>query len=134
VKDVFSVAFPLAFAKAIEDEEFKILTIFASTKGAATWATASFLWDILEMISGVIGEACEVRVAYQLGKGRPEMAKIVGYKAMLVAFITAMLGVNYIAEPEEYPAIVPNERYDHPDTLLDLFPGCVDRCWWTGMI
>ena len=28
------------------------------------------------MTSGVIGEACEVRVAYQLGKGRPEMAKI----------------------------------------------------------
>jgi hypothetical protein len=53
---------------------------------------------------------------------------------MLVAFITAVLGVNYIAEPEEYPAIVPNERYDHPDMLLDLFPGCVDRCWWTGMI
>jgi hypothetical protein len=42
VKDVFSVAFPLAFGKAIEEEEFKILTVFASTKGGRTVGNGEF--------------------------------------------------------------------------------------------
>lgn len=42
MKDVFSAAFPLAFEKAIEEEQFKILTVFASTKGGSNVGNGEF--------------------------------------------------------------------------------------------
>jgi Na+-driven multidrug efflux pump len=94
VKDVRRVALPLAFGSLLAYAEWEILTLFATVLGpaeVATWAVMGFVWDMFESTTEAIGDASEVRVAYQLGKGRPSMAKLASYKSMFIALMSSIL-------------------------------------------
>lgn len=125
VRDVYDAALPLAFGRLMEEAEWEILTIFAAILGpaeAATWATMSFIWNAFESTTGAIGDASEMRVAYQLGKGRPEMAKLAGYKSMFVAFVMGAVGSGiFLCLSSALPsALTKDATIQH--MLLDLFP------------
>ena len=42
--------------------------------------------SIFEVTTGSLADAAEVRCSYQLGKGRPKLAKLSAYKAIFLAF------------------------------------------------
>jgi Na+-driven multidrug efflux pump len=90
VKDCLRVALPLGFGSLLVYAEWEILSVFAVVLGpaeAATWVIMGYIWDIFESTKETAGNAAEVQVAYQLGKGHPAMAKIAGYKSMFIACI-----------------------------------------------
>ncbi|KAL7433750.1 hypothetical protein ACHAXH_002645 [Discostella pseudostelligera] len=94
VKDLFRVAFPLAVGSLWAYAEWEILTIFAAFLGpaeAATWAVLGYVWGMFESTTEAVGDASEVRVAYQLGKGRHALANLAAFKAMFIAFIMSVL-------------------------------------------
>ena len=125
MKEVFVAACPLAFGRLIEEAEWEVLTLFAATMGpaeAATWTTLAFIWNFFESMTMAIGDASEVRVAYQLGKGRPEMAKLAGYKSMYVAFILVVLGNTvFLSMKNVLPSLLTKDAIIQV-MLSDLFP------------
>ncbi|KAL3822506.1 hypothetical protein ACHAXA_001971 [Cyclostephanos tholiformis] len=125
VKDVLDAALPLAFGQLLEEAEWEILTMFAAILGpaeAATWATMSFIWDSFESTTGAIGDASEMRVAYHLGKCRPEMAKLAGYKSMFVAFVMGLFGsAIFLSLDRVLPSLLTKDATIQ-QMLLDLFP------------
>jgi len=67
-----------------------VLTIFAKYLGPAevsAWAILGYIWETFEASTEGIGDAAEVRVAFHLGKGNPEMARISSQKSMLLGTI-----------------------------------------------
>ena len=125
VRDVYDAALPLAFFRLMEEAEWEILTIFAAILGpaeAATWATMSFIWNAFESTTGAIGDASEMRVAYQLGKGRPKMAKLTGYKSMFVALVFGAIGSGiFLCLSSALPSALTKD-VTMQAMLLDLFP------------
>ena len=94
VKNLFKVALPLAIGSLWAYAEWEILTIFAAFLGpaeAATWAVLGYVWGVFESTTEAVGDASEVRVAYQLGKGRHALANIAAFKSMFISFILAVL-------------------------------------------
>lgn len=94
VKNLFKVAFPLAIGSLWAYAEWEILTIFAAFLGpaeAASWAVLGYVWGVFESTTEAVGDASEVRVAYQLGKGRHALANLAAFKSMFISFILAIL-------------------------------------------
>ena len=124
-RDVYDAARPLAFGRLLEEAEWEVLTVFAATLGpaeAATWATMAFIWDFFESSTAAIGDASEMRVAYQLGKGRPDMAKLSGYKSMYIALLlSVLLSASFLCLNHTLPSILTRDTTIHR-MLLDLFP------------
>jgi Na+-driven multidrug efflux pump len=124
-KDVFDAALPCAFNKLCEESEWEVMTIFASMSGpaeAATWATMGFIWNVFEATTEAIGNACEMRVAYQLGKGRPDMAKLAGYKTMFLALVTSIWGSAIFTSLNSVLPSLLTKDATIQRMLLDLFP------------
>lgn len=66
--------------------------MFASYLGPAevsAWAILGYIWETFEASTEGIGDGAEVRVAYHLGKGNPEMAYISSQKSLLLGTIFA---------------------------------------------
>lgn len=83
-------AAPLSCGSVLAYGEWEILTIFAAELGpaeVATWAILGSIWDTFEASTEGIGDASEVRCAYHLGKGSPEMARRSSYKSILLGII-----------------------------------------------
>ena len=94
VKDMFDVALPLSIGNLLAYAEWEVLTIFAVFLGpaeVATWAVLGFIWDVFESSTEAIGDAGEVRVSYQMGKGRPELAKLSAYKSIFMGLVLAII-------------------------------------------
>ena len=72
---------------------------------AAAWALVGFVWEVFESTTEAIGDASEVRCAYQLGKGRPEMAKLSAYKSILLAFTLSVISTGiFLGISSELPS------------------------------
>ena len=125
VKDVLRVALPLAFGSLLAYAEWEILTLFATVLGpaeVATWAVMGFVWDMFESTTEAIGDASEVRVAYQLGKGRPSMAKVAGYKSMFIALMSSILvSIIFISLKVVLPSWLTSDATIQ-DMLAEMFP------------
>ena len=125
LKDVFKVALPLAFGSLLAYAEWETLTIFAATLGpaeAATWSLMGFIWDVFESTTEAIGDASEVRVAYQLGKGRPAMAKLAGYKCILLGLIVSILiTIVFISLTGVLPSLLTSDATMQA-MLAEMFP------------
>jgi Na+-driven multidrug efflux pump len=125
VNVIFHVALPLAFGNLLAAAEWEILTILAAMLGpaeAATWAVLGYIWDLFESTTDALGEAAELRVAYHLGKGKPDMAKSSGYKSMfLAAMITSSSSVILMSLIHVLPPLL---TYDATiqAMLIELFP------------
>jgi len=125
LKDVFKVALPLAFGSVLAYAEWEMLTFFAATLGpaeAATWSLMGFIWDLFESTTEAIGDASEVRVAYQLGKGRPAMAKLAAYKCILLGLIVSILiTIVFISLTDVLPSLLTSDATMQA-MLAEMFP------------
>ena len=125
LKDLLIVALPLGFGSLLAYAEWEILTVFAAVLGpaeAATWAIMGYVWGVFESTTEAAGDAAEVRVAYQLGKGRPAMAKIAGYKSMFVAFILSIVvSIIFICLTNVLPPLLTHDETIQ-DLLVEMFP------------
>ena len=125
LKDLLIVALPLGFGSLLAYAEWEILTVFAAVLGpaeAATWAIMGYVWGVFESTTEAVGDAAEVRVAYQLGKGRPPMAKIAGYKSMFLAFILSIVAsAIFICLTNVLPPLLTHDEIIQ-DLLVEMFP------------
>jgi MATE family multidrug resistance protein len=125
VKDLLRVALPLGFGSLLAYAEWEILTVFAAVLGpaeAATWAIMGYVWGVFESTTEAAGDAAEVRVAYQLGKGRPAMAKIAGYKSMFLAFILSIVvSIIFTCLTNVLPPLLTHDETIQ-DLLVEMFP------------
>jgi len=93
LKNLVTTAIPLSIGSFLEYGEWEMLTFFVAHLGpaeVATWGILGSVWELFEASTEGLGEAAAVRVAYHLGKGNPNMARISAYKSMLLSFITAL--------------------------------------------
>jgi MATE family multidrug resistance protein len=125
LKQLFKVALPLAFGSVLAYAEWEFLTFFAAALGpaeAATWAILGFVWDVFESTTEAIGDASEVRCAYQLGKGRPELAKISAYKSTFLSSIVAMVVTTIFLGLSDYLPSWLTQDQTIQNMLSELFP------------
>lgn len=125
MKTLMKTGLPLAVGGLLAYAEWEILTIFAAILGpaeAATWAVLGFIWDVFESTTEAIGDAAEVRCAYQLGKGRPEMAKLSAYKSMLLSIVVAsIITTVFLCLDDHLPKWLTTDETIQ-DFLVELFP------------
>jgi len=107
VKQVFKTATPLAFGAVLMHGEWEVLTVFAAYLGPAevtAWAILGSVWDIFESSSEGIGDAAEVRVAYNLGKRRSDQARISAYKSNVIGILfSIVISVIFLALGNQIP-------------------------------
>ncbi|KAL7533831.1 hypothetical protein ACHAWF_004665, partial [Thalassiosira exigua] len=141
LKELTAVAIPLAFGSLLAEAEWEILTIFAAVLGpaeAAAWAMLGFIWDVFESTTEAIGDASEVRCSYQLGKGRPALAKLSAYKSVFLSFVLAILVTTiFLSISSRLPAWLTQDATIQ-SILAELFPlmalgnitmNCGMVCW-----
>ncbi|KAL7507207.1 hypothetical protein ACHAWX_005074 [Stephanocyclus meneghinianus] len=125
VKALVKTGLPLAVGGLLAYAEWEILTILAAVLGpaeAATWAILGFVWDVFESTTEAIGDASEVRCAYQLGKGRPEMAKLSAYKSMLLSlFVASIITTVFLLLSGYLPKWLTTDETIQ-EMLIELFP------------
>ena len=139
VKALLKTGLPLAVGGLLAYAEWEVLTIFAAILGpaeAATWAILGFVWDVFESTTEAIGDASEVRCAYQLGKGRPEMAKISAYKSMLLSIVMAsIITTVFLCLGGQLPGWLTTDETIQ-GLLVELFPlmGLGNLTFTVGMV
>lgn len=125
VKETVKTALPLAFGNLFENSEWEILTLFAVALGpaeATTWAVLGFLWDVLESATEAMGDAGEVRCAYQLGKGRPALAKLVAFKCLFLdSILVVVVTTVFVALSGMFPSWLTRDETIQK-MLSDLIP------------
>ena len=125
MKALIKTGLPLAVGGLLAYAEWEVLTIFAAVLGpaeAATWAILGFVWDVFESTTEAIGDAAEVRCAYQLGKARPEMAKLSAYKSMLLSMVAAsIITTVFLCLDDHLPAWLTSDETIQ-EMLVKLFP------------
>lgn len=75
-------------------QQWELLVVFVANLGPAevvAWTLLGVIWKILESSTEGIGEAAAVRVAYHLGTGNPNKARLSSYKSCFVVLVQAML-------------------------------------------
>jgi MATE family multidrug resistance protein len=124
-KDVVKVALPLAFGALLAYAEWEILTFFAATLGpaeAAAWTMMGFVWDTFESTTEAIGDTSEVRVSYQLGRGRPAMAKLAAYKCMLLGLgVSGVISIIAVSLSDVLPSLLTTD-VTLQAMLTEMFP------------
>ena len=94
LKEFLKTSAPLMVGSMLAYAEWELLTVFAALLGpaeAATWAVLGFVWDVFESTTEAFGDAGEVRVSYQLGKGRPQLARLSSYKCMFAGLAMSIV-------------------------------------------
>lgn len=91
---ILRTAIPLGCGSLVMYGEWEALTFFAAHNGpieVATWAILGTIWETFEVSINGIGDASEIRVAYHLGNGDPDMARTSAYKSILLGFLSSIL-------------------------------------------
>jgi len=108
VKYMLSTAVPLSLGNLLAYAEWEVLTFYAAHMGSAevtTWAVLGNIWEVFEASTNGLGDAAEVRCAYHLGKGRPEMARMSSYKSILLGGLFGILVTSiFLIMGEDLPA------------------------------
>jgi multidrug resistance protein, MATE family len=108
VAQMLHQAIPLSFGSLLSNAEWAVLTFFASHLGpaeVAAWALLGSIWDIFYAVTGGIGDAAEIRLAYLLGDNNPRMAKLSAYKSLFLGMVLAsLISILYFALQDQIPA------------------------------
>ena len=125
VNGLFRVALPLAFGGLLAYAEWEILTVLAAILGpaeAATWAVMGYIWGVFESTTDAVGDASEIRVAYRLGKGRPDLAKLASYKSMFIAAaLSIVMSIILLSLTNILPSLMTHDATIQ-GMLAELFP------------
>lgn len=92
VLQMLKQAVPLAAGSFLSNAEWAVLTLLASSLGpaeVAAWALLGSIWDVFYSVTGGIGDAAEIRVAYHLGNGSGPGAKLSAYKSLFLGMVVA---------------------------------------------
>jgi len=110
---IIRTALPLSIGSLLSYGEWEVITIFASYMGpaeVATWSLMGTVWDAFESATAGISDAAEVRVAYHLGKGNPETARISAYKSIYISVIISILITSiFLMIGQNLPLIFTND-------------------------
>jgi len=110
---IIRTALPLSIGSLLSYGEWEVITIFASYMGpaeVATWSLMGTVWDAFESATAGISDAAEVRVAYHLGKGNPETARISAYKSIYISVIISILITSiFLMIGQDLPLIFTND-------------------------
>ncbi|GFH46031.1 hypothetical protein CTEN210_02505 [Chaetoceros tenuissimus] len=93
VKYVLKTAIPLSIGTLLEYGEWEALTFFAVVLGpaeVATWGILEAIWDLFEAFTEGLGEAGSIRLAFHLGKGNIDMAKLSAWKSLFISMCLAL--------------------------------------------
>ncbi|KAL7552150.1 hypothetical protein ACHAWF_015368 [Thalassiosira exigua] len=125
LNNLFKVALPLSVGSLLAYAEWELLTVFAAVLGpaeVATWAMLAFIWDLFESWTEAVGDAAEVRCALQLGKGRPELAKMSAYKSIFFSFMMSLLASTILLVLSPYIPLWLSQDETIQGMLAELFP------------
>ena len=73
------------------------MSFFAASAGAnevAAWFLIGTIWEFVAALSVGISEACQIRVAKHLGRGKPEMAKQSALRSIRIVGILTVVGAS----------------------------------------
>jgi multidrug resistance protein, MATE family len=108
VSQMLQQAVPLSFGSLLSNAEWAVLTFFASHLGpaeVAAWALLGSIWDIFYAVTGGIGDAAEIRLAYLLGDNNPRGAKVSAYKSLFLGMVLAsLISILYFSLQGQIPA------------------------------
>lgn len=93
VKYVLKTAIPLSIGTLLEYGEWEALTFFAAVLGpaeVATWGILEAIWDLFEAFTEGLGETGSIRLAFHLGKGNIDMAKLSAWKLLFISMCLAL--------------------------------------------
>jgi MATE family multidrug resistance protein len=125
LKEFLKTSTPLAVGSMLAYAEWELLTVFAAVLGpaeAATWAVLGFVWDVFESTTEAFGDAGEVRVSYQLGKGRPQLARLSSYKSMFMGLaMSIVMSTIFLSLTNVLPEFLTTDQTIQ-DMLRMLFP------------
>ena len=125
LKEFLKTSAPLAVGSMLAYAEWELLTVFAAVLGpaeAATWAVLGFVWDVFESTTEAFGDAGEVRVSYQLGKGRPQLARLSSYKSMFMGLaMSIVMSTIFLSLTNVLPEFLTTDQTIQ-DMLRMLFP------------
>jgi MATE family multidrug resistance protein len=107
IKLMVTQAIPLAFGSLLSNAEWAILTFMASALGpaeVAAWAILGSIWEVFYSATSGIGSAAALRVGLHFGANRPSMAKLSGYKALLMSMLVAsIVSIVYFSLQDRIP-------------------------------
>mmetsp|Transcript_27373 Transcript_27373/g.40096 ORF Transcript_27373/g.40096 Transcript_27373/m.40096 type:complete len:740 (-) Transcript_27373:208-2427(-) len=107
VKLLLKQAVPIGLGSLLSNAEWAVLTFFASFLGpaeVAAWAILGSIWDIFYTTTTGISDAGEIRVAHHFGQDEPEMARLVGYKALSLSMMVAcVVSIIYFSVQDRIP-------------------------------
>jgi len=125
MKEFLKTSAPLALGSMLAYAEWELLTVFAAFLGpaeAAAWAALGFVWDVFESTTEAFGDAGEVRVSYQLGKGRPQLARLSSYKCMFMGLtMSIVMSIIFLSMMNVLPEFLTTDQTIQ-DMLRMLFP------------
>ncbi|KAL7428880.1 hypothetical protein ACHAXM_001442 [Skeletonema potamos] len=125
VKEFLKTSAPLALGSLLASAEWELLTVFAAFLGpaeAAAWAVLKYLWDVFESTTEAFAGAGEIRVSYQLGKGRPQLARLSSYKCMFMGLAAStVMSTIFLSLINVLPQFLTTDRTIQ-GMLRTLFP------------
>lgn len=125
VKEFLKTSAPLALGSLLAYAEWELLTVFAAFLGPAeaiAWAVLGFVWDVFESTTEAFGDAGEVRVSYQLGKGRPQLARLSSYKSIFMGLaMSIVMSTIFLSLINVLPEFLTTDQTIQ-DMLRMLFP------------
>jgi len=87
----------------------------------AVWSLGGTIWDIFETLPSGLGYVAELRVAFHLGNGNPDMAKTAAYKILLYAVVW----ISFITGLFTYYSHTVVCFFTHDETLIEMLDGLV---------
>ena len=112
IKNMMSLAFPLALTEVISSGEWSVLSLFASWMGGVdlnAWTILGSLWSLFSYAPEGINCAAVMRLAFHLGRGDPRSAKVAGYKCLAYSgFLSLAVSVTYFLWHKEIIALFTN--------------------------
>ena len=109
IKILTRQAVPLAFGSLLSHAEWAVLTFMASALGpaeVAAWALLGNIWEVLYSTTSGIGNAAELRVSLHFGSNRPNMAKISGFKSLLLSMsVASIISIFYFYFQDNIPGL-----------------------------
>jgi len=107
LKQVLKQGIPLGFGYLLSDAQWTVLTFFASALGpaeVAAWAILGSIWEIFYEVTTGISDAGEMRVAHYFGRDEPELARLAGYKALLLSMsVASVISVLFFLLQDSIP-------------------------------
>lgn len=89
---------------------------FMGPAEVAAWAILDQIWEVFYLTICGVADSGEIRVAKHLGDGRPKLAQLTAYKALVIGMIVAVFtSVVYFSLQDTLP-----NWFTHDDTLVSM--------------